>query len=334
VTGAGLRVLIVTNMYPTADDPAYGAFIATQVESLSRAGAEVQVEFVNGRRSATAYLGALRSVKRLARPGKFHVVHAHYGLTGFVAAFQRLPLVVTFHGDDLLGTANGHGGVTLKSRLLRRLSHVAARRADALVCQSEAMRQALPRAADRSRAHVLPMGVDTERFSPGDRAAARARLGLDPAERLVLFPSTPTEPVKRLDLAEAGVRRVAADGVAVRLWVVTRVPHDQMPDYFRAADCVIVTSEWEGGPIVVKEALCCGIPVVSVDVGDARRWLELAPGCRLVERDPAAIAAGLREVLRGPGRVDGDAVRREASAERVAERLIEVYREAIARRRG
>jgi teichuronic acid biosynthesis glycosyltransferase TuaC len=334
MAGASLRVLAVTNMYPTADDPAYGAFVATQVEWLSRAGAEVQVDFINGRRSHAAYLAAPLRIRRLAQSGQFDVVHAHYGLTGFVAAFQPLPLVVTFHGDDLFGTAKVHGGVTLKSRLVRRLSHVAARRADALVCQSDAMRQALPRAADRSRAHVLPMGVDTERFSPGDRAAARARLGLDPAERLVLFPSTPTEPVKRLDLAEAGVRRVAADGVAVRLWVVTRVPHDQMPDYFRAADCVIVTSEWEGGPIVVKEALCCGIPVVSVDVGDARRWLDVTPGCRLVDRDPAAIAAGLREVLRGPGRVNGDAVRREASAARVAERLMAVYREAIARRRS
>src|SRR5436309_7226902 len=170
------RVLVVTNMYPMPEDPAYGAFVATQVESLSRAGAEVQVEFVNGRQSATAYLGALLSVNRLARSGKFQVVHAHYGLTGFVAAFQRLPLVVTFHGDDLLGTPNGHGGVTLKSRLIRRLGHVAARRADAVICQSDAMRHTLPQVVDGSRAHVIPMGVDVERFSPGDRAAARARL--------------------------------------------------------------------------------------------------------------------------------------------------------------
>ncbi len=330
---ARLRVLAVTNMYPTPTDPAYGAFVATEVAALARAGADVRVEFINGRRSRAAYLAAPLRINRAVRSAGCDVVHAHYGLTGFVSLFQRLPLVVTFHGDDLLGTANGRGGVTLKSRIIRRLGHAAARRADALICQSDAMRQALPRAADRARAHVIPMGVD-ERFTPDDRAAARARLGLAGAERLVLFPSTPAEPRKRLDLAQAAVSLLAADGGPVRLWVVTRVPHDRLPDYYRAADCLIVTSDWEGGPIVVKEALCCDVPVVSVDVGDVRPWLELTPGCRLVARDPAAIAAGLQEVLSGPRRVDGSAVRREVSAERVAARVMGVYREAIARREG
>jgi glycosyltransferase involved in cell wall biosynthesis len=199
---------------------------------------------------------------------------------------------------------------------------------------SEAMRAALPRAADRDRAHVIPMGVDVERFCPGDKTAARTRLGLDHRERLVLFPNTPGEPRKRLALAEAAVRQLAAGGITARLLVVARVPHDQMPDYFRAADCLVLTSDWEGSPMVVKEALSCDVPVVSVDAGDVRRWLDLTPGCRLVERDAAAIAVGLRDVLRGPGRVDGSAVRDEVSTDRVAARVVDVYRDVIARRRS
>jgi glycosyltransferase involved in cell wall biosynthesis len=329
-----LRVLAVTNLYPTPDDPAYGAFVATQVQSLSRAGIDVDVEFVNGRHRTMDYLAAPLRIRRLVRAGGFDVVHAHYGLTGFLAAFQRLPLVVTFYGDDLLGTPDRRGRVTLKSRLIRRLGVAAARRAAGLICMSEEMRQALPSAADRARAHVIPNGVDTDRFCPGDKAAARARLGLDPGERLVLFPNTPGEARKRLDLAEAGVAALAAGGVAARLWVVTRVPHNQMPDHFHAADCLLLTSDWEGSPNVVKEALCCDTPVVSVEVGDVRHWLDLTPGCRLVERTPAAIAAGLREVLCGPGRVDGSAVRDHLSADRVAARVVDVYRAVLARRRS
>jgi len=321
-------------MYPTPDDPAYGAFVATQVQSLSRAGADVDVEFVNGRRSTLDYLGAPLRISRLVRAGRFDLVHAHYGLTGFLAAFQRLPLVVTFYGDDLLGTPDRRGRLTLKSRAIRRIGYAAARRAQGVICMSEEMRQALPRAADRARARVIPNGVDTERFCPGNRVAARVRLGLDPAERLVLFPNTPREVRKRLDLAEAGVAALAAGGLAARLWVVTRVPHDHMPDHFRAADCLLLTSDWEGSPNVVKEALCCNTPVVSVEVGDVRRWLDLTPGCRLVERAPAAIAAGLRDVLCGPGRVDGSAVRDEVSADRVAARVLDVYGAVTARRRS
>src|SRR6266699_879130 len=334
MTGAGLRVLAVTNMYPTAQDPAFGAFVATQVKSLRRVGVDVQVDFINGRGSAVAYLAAPLRIRGLARSGGFDVVHAHYGLSGLVSMLQPLPLVVTYYGDDLLGTPNGRGGVTLKSRVIRRLGYAAARRAQGVICMSDQMRQALPRAADRARAHVIPNGVDTDRFCPGEKTAARARLGLDRAERLVLFPNTPGEARKRLDLAEAGVAALAAGGVAARLCVVTRVPHDQMPDHYRAADCLLLTSEWEGSPNVVKEALCCDTPVVSVEVGDVRRWLDLAPGCRLVERTPAAIAAGLREGLCGPGRVDGSAVRNEVSADRVAARVLDVYGAVTARRRS
>lgn len=329
-----LRVLVVTNMYPTPEDPAYGSFVVTQVNSLSRAGVDVAVAFVNGRRNPAAYLGAPFRINRLARTGGFDVVHAHYGLTGFVAAFQPLPLVVTFHGDDLLGTPDARGRLTLKSRLVRRVSYAAAWRADVPICMSEAMRAALPRAADRARARVIPMGVDIERFSAGDRTTARARLGVDLGERLVLFPNTPGEARKRLALAESSIRELAAQGLAARLWVVTGVPHDRMPDYFRAADCLLLTSDWEGSPMVVKEALCCDLPVVSVDAGDVRRWLDVTPGCRLVERDPAAIAAGLRDVLCGPERVDGSAVRDEVSADRVAARVLDVYRAVTARRRS
>lgn len=330
----GLRVLHATNMYPTSADPAYGAFVAAQVRSLSDAGVRVQLEFIDGRTHDTAYVTGLRRINRLSRSGGFDVVHAHYGLTGFVAAFQRLPLVVTYYGDDLLGTPDSDGRVTWKSRLIRGLGALAARRADALICMSEGMRAALPRAADRARAHVIANGVDVGRFAPGDRAEARARLGIDRAERLVLFPNTPGEPRKRLDLAEASVAQLAVEGPAARLWVVTRVSHEQMPDYYRAADALLLTSDWEGSPNVVKEALCCDLPVVSVDCGDVRRWLALAPGCELVARDPRAIAASLARLLQHGARVDGAAVRHELDVHRVAERVMAVYHEAIARRRG
>jgi hypothetical protein len=140
MTGAGLRVLAVTNMYPTADDPAYGAFVATQVESMVRAGADVEVEFVNGRRGAMEYVRALPRIGRRLKTSKFDVVHAHYGLTGFLAAFEPVPLVVTFYGDDLLGTPDGRVTYGRPSAA----GAVATRRTQGLICMSRS-RRALPR---------------------------------------------------------------------------------------------------------------------------------------------------------------------------------------------
>lgn len=106
----GLRVLVVTNMYPSPRHPSYGAFVENQVGSLVRTGVTVEVAFVNGRRTAAAYALAPLRIARLARSGRFDLVHAHYGLTGWVASFHGLPLVVTYHGDDLLGTPRRGGG--------------------------------------------------------------------------------------------------------------------------------------------------------------------------------------------------------------------------------
>src|SRR5205807_96404 len=107
-----------------------------------------------------------------------------------------------------------------------------------IICVSEQLRLALPRAEDRRRARVIPGGIDTDRFSPGDRLAARRRLGLSATAKIVLFPSTPGERRKRRDLAEAAVSAVNAGVGGVELRVVSGVRYEQMPDYYRAADCL------------------------------------------------------------------------------------------------
>ena len=324
-----LRVLTVTNMFPTPDTPVFGIFVARQVEAIRKLGHHVHVEFIRGERNANYALG-IRRVRSLARPGAFDVVHAHYGLTGFVAAFQPLPLVVSFCGDDLLGTPDGRGGNTLKSRIGMQLSRIAARRAQGIICKSEGLRVALPRQRDRERARVIGNGVDTNVFHPGDREGARARIGVSRDERLVLFPHDRGQwAVKRFDLARAAIEVLQRRQPRVTLWEVSGTSPDAMPDYYRAADCLLLTSDHEGSPNVVKEALCSDLPVVSVDAGDVKRWMALAPGCLLVEREPAAIAEGIAQALSGPGHVDGGAVRSALSSEVVAREIVTLYEEVM-----
>lgn len=325
-----MRVLAVTNMYPAPDDPGFGAFVADQMAWVARSGVQVTLEFIDGRRSKGAYMRGLGRVRRRAVRERFDLVHAHYGLVGFLATFQPLPLVVSFCGDDLLGTPDGNGGITLVSRVQRALSRHAARRAQEIVCKSEELRASLPQSQDRSRAHVLPNGVDTTRFRPGSRAEARRRLGFAQDEKLILFPHTPGVARKRLDRAQAAVAALKPCAGSARLWIVQGVPHEQMPAHYQAADCLLLTSDQEGSPNAVKEALCCDLPVVSVDVGDVRRWIEASPGSVLVATTVEGIAAGLERAL-SDAATDGRRVREELSAERITGRLIDVYRSSIAR---
>src|SRR6266487_2176074 len=186
VSEKSLRVLTVVNMYPTTETPTYGGFVATQMEAIARLGPKIEVEFVDGRRHGWKYGEGLLRVSRLARTGRFDVIHAHHGLCGFLCSFQPRPLVVSYWGDDLLGTPSASGGITLKSRVIVLMSRFAALRADAINCESEEMRSRLPRSVNRSIAHVIPNGVDTTRFFPKPREGARRRLGLSGSERLVL----------------------------------------------------------------------------------------------------------------------------------------------------
>jgi len=118
-------------------------------------------------------------------------------------------------------------------------------------------------------------------------------------------------------------------GIEAKLHVMLHVPHRQVPLWLNAADAVLMTSHHEGSPNIVKEALACNRPVVSVDVGDVRERIEGIEGCHIAASDPSDLAAKLTEVAAGPRVVEARSRMEELSIEVVADRLIRVYRAAV-----
>jgi glycosyltransferase involved in cell wall biosynthesis len=210
------------------------------------------------------------------------------------------------------------------------LSQAAARNADAVVVRSEGLRRALLFGHDRRRATVIPAGVDTHLFRPLDRAEARRAVGWDPGASVVLFAGSRHRRVKRFDRAAAAVERLRGQGVEVRLESLEEVPPDRVPHYFNAADCVVLTSQHEGSPNAVKEAVACGCPVVAAPVGDVSEVLLGVTPSRVVDPDPERLAAALQEVLGAKQRSNGpDRIREAFSLEITAARLLRVYEDAL-----
>ena len=178
-------------------------------------------------------------------------MHAHYGLTGAVAAVQRrVPLVTTFHGSDYNGWSTWQ----------RRVSWIVARRSTR---SSRVTTDAGPRSPS---ATVIPCGVDTELFTPIDRGAARRTLGWQEDASTCSSPAVaPTEetgrPLRR-DLVEA---RKAMPPLCDVPWRACRATARARPERSRR-DAHDVRRE--GSPVAVRESLACMTPVVSVDVGD------------------------------------------------------------------
>ena len=181
-------------------------------------------------------------------------------------------------------------------------------------------------------AGILPSGVDTDVFHPRPRAEARAELGWAAADRVVLFNGSRRAKNKRLDLAEAAAAVAARLVPGTRLEVLDgAIPAGHIATYMNAADCLLMTSDHEGSPNVVKEALACDLPVVSVDVGDVReRIAGVTPG-GIAGRDPERLGAALAAVLREPRRSDGHTAIEAIGTRRIAERIVDVYRR-VARR--
>jgi len=319
-----MRILFVA---PGAQNGWHMPFVWREAEALRAAGHEVELFRFDNRRywRFPRELGRLRAVVRALRPD---LVHAQFGkFNALLAALGGAPLVITFRGTDI--NRNPRYSV-LREALGIGASQLAAFLARGIVCVSGEIRDKVWACRWRP-ALVQPTGVDLRAFKPTDRAAARARLGYAPLERVVLFNAGKNPAVKDPGLAEAAVahaRRIAGE---IRFAVLDgRAPPEDIPVYMNAADVLLVTSFTEGSPTVVQEAMACDLPVVSVDVGDVRERLQGVRACEVISgRDPAALGAALARVLAAGKRSDGRAHAAALGIDAIAARLADFYRSVL-----
>lgn len=329
----GRRVLFITNMWPDEQRPYYGSFIASQAGSLAGVGVAVDLLYVRGYLGNRAYLEALWRLPRAARRERYDLIHIHYGHTAAAGiGIRHRPLVISFCGGDLLGEPR-EDGLTRKSRIEVAVFRQVARAATATITKSEEMERALP-ASLRPRNHVLPNGVDLERFAPRPRGEARAALGWEGEGKVILFIGDPDDPRKNVALARAAAEIVCREDPEARLHVAWGVGADSVPTLMNAADCLVFPSRSEGSPNVIKEAMACALPIVSTPVGDVVERLDGVAGCYVREPSPEAFADGLARALG-----DGAAPAARGAVEslgigRVAGRLTEIYDGAIERHAG
>jgi len=326
---APIRVLMITSGWPQPGQPQTTHFIVQQVEFLRRAGVEVDVFQFRGSGKLSKYVSSWRKVRPMIRSGRYDLVHAQFGQSGLLALPKHIPLVVTFHGDDIQGIVDDRlGRVALRGRVLRTLSRLVARRADAVVVVSAHMKAFFRTKAPVS---VLPCGLDMELFRPVPRDEARRRLGWPLDKRMVLFAANPATYRKRYPLAKAAVD-ILNRTLPAELVVAWGVPHNDVVLYMNACDALVFTSMREGSPCVVKEALACDLPVVSVAVADVAERLEGVGGCELcADEQPETISAALERVLRRGERAAGRVAVQNLSEDVMMARLIEVYRTALGR---
>jgi glycosyltransferase involved in cell wall biosynthesis len=313
------------------DATSRGIFVSDSARALRNVpGVEVDVEIVAQGRSRLDYLAANARVRSRWDEGRHDLVHCHYGLTGLsiLTLPTAAPLVATFYGSDI------------NTGWQRAISFATLRRARRRIFVSERLARIWPSPSNL----VVPNGVDFEVCRPIDRGSACELLGLDPARRWILFGASPANPVKGHSLFRSAlelVQRTHPDADALILSERGQ-PYERVVQKLNAASCLLFTSRrgTEGSPTVIKEALAVGLPVVSVDVGDASDMLrDISPGAVVPWPDASArdsafvlaesLAAEVRRVLDAGARSDAREKRSFLRLEAIARRLADIYRDVL-----
>ena len=315
-----MRVLVVTSLWPGPNTYA-GRQVQSLCESLSaQDSCRVDVHLLRGRGDSKFVTGmwGVRSAVRRDRPD---VILAVYGPSVIACGLVRsVPRVVYLLGSDVN-----------RARVRRVVSRVAGR-ATLPVFVSETLRRRWP---DPDVGVVVPNGVDRQIFRPASKASARARLGLPPTGPRVMFGGVRSVTTKNYPRFEAVLRLVQESSPATApLELTGRQSPGQVAAVIQSADVVLLTSDQgtEGSPTIVKESVACGVPVVTVDVGDVGRWVSAESGAVIPWADEDTLVGHLADAVisRMSPSVDHPAYTpREFDSDAVAERFADVLRSRI-----
>lgn len=265
-----MNILFVTNMYPTRANPVAGIFVKEQVEDISRAlKKSFDVFFINAiYRGNLQYLLSMLKIPALIRRKKYDIIHIHYGLSGLFLLFfrPRARIFLTLHGADIMRQQKKHIQIWVTKRIIPKVDKV-------FILNREMEEIVKPL---NPNYEMLPCGVNVDFFKPAEFGQAMQHT------KTIIFSNDPGRTVKNFPLFEKTIellRRKSKFNIEYRC--IHNLSREQVRDLYNSADCLLMTSISEGSPQVVKEAMSCNLPVVSVPVGDVSVITASVPHCHV-----------------------------------------------------
>lgn len=324
-----MKILQVTNAYPTKHFPLHGIFVKEQLESLDKIGCQFDLYVINGKeRGKKAYLEALWHLR--SKVDQFDIIHCHHFLAALIVLWlkpERSKVIVSFLSDgpkELILPNFGFNKI-IATKLYNYIINRSYKRI---------FKKAIPpNLINDSGSFYLPNGVNMDLFKPIEPLEAKRKLNLDPQKKYILFASLNNRDrrEKRYDIFSRTIEilRTQYGHTDVEELLLIKVDRNLVPYYFNAADVHLLTSDFEGSPNSVKESLSCNTPVVSTNVGNVAELISGLTECSISKtNDPKELAAGVHRVLvRGKAglQLRKNIVRLELDMQSVAEKLAKIY---------
>lgn len=303
----------------------FAPFVEEQIDALQEIGVHV-VRYAVTRKGLLGYLRELPALKQMIGAEQPDVVHAHFGLSGVLANLQRrVPVVTTYHGSDI------------NVPKILRFSKIAMRLSAWNIFVSQ---RNVAIAKPKNKYTMLPCGVNIPKpwCEMQNQMFQQLTLNqwvhgiLKKDVKHVLFAGAFDNAVKDSALAQVTINQLSSEGIQVELIELKGYNRDQVTALMYNCHALLMTSKTEGSPQVVKEAMACGCPIVSVDVGDVAERTEGVEGSYVVPtRDPHDIANALQKAIEFNGRTNGreKIIEMGLTNSQVAERLMAIYKSLV-----
>jgi glycosyltransferase involved in cell wall biosynthesis len=289
-----IKVLHITNLYPTMDNVAYGTFIKEQIDSLSSIGIECEIVFINAQKNGRLqYFKKIKEIRKRAK--KFDLLHCHHTYSAFITIFFARPFQPVL--TSFLGPGGKEGKSSRFYHLKKAIFNYVTRQSNAFIVKDNPTLNL----TQFKKANYIPNGVSLSFFREIAMQKACQKLKIK-QRNYILFCSSSNHlrPEKRYDIFKETIR-ILRDiyHQDVAELILMNQPRNLVPLYFNASRVHLLTSDYEGSPNSVKEALACNIPVVSTDVGNVNLMLKGIEGCYVsAHNDPNELAFLVNESLK------------------------------------
>ena len=288
-----------------------------QAESLRNYGIDIDHFLIIGK-GFKGYISNIFKLRKYLINNDYDLIHAHYSLTAFIVSLAtNIPTVVSLMGSPIQKHFLGKKVIQLFHLL----------RWKATIVKSERMKREL----SLNNSIVIPNGVDFGKFMPMNKEMAKQKLLFNARKHIIFVAYNHNRKAKNFELAQQAIKLLNDDNIELN--VLSKIDHTQIPLYMNAADALLLTSNREGSPNVIKEAMACNLPIVSTNVGDVTEVIGNIKGCYLTTNDPKDIADKIKLALEFSGRTNGRDQIQHLDVNTIAKQVIKVYEGVIKKKK-
>lgn len=315
-----MRVLHITNNYPTKEYPIFGIFVKEQIESLSELKVQNNIFFINSReKGRIEYLKSLFNLIKHLLKKDYDLIHCHHAYSAIICLLSGVSLfkkkIISYQSSP-----DVEGG--------KFLFFIISLFFNKIIVKAEFEKY------KSNKTYYLPNGCNMNFFHEIDRTMAKKTLGLNQeSDYIAFFDSYVGRPYKRYDRYNdvISVLKTKYNLSNVEQLLLYNVDRDLVPLYINASKLHLLTSDVEGSPNSVKECMACNVAVVTTPVGNVKDLLSGVDGCFVSSTSNIDELAELAFNALKNERIEGRSAlqNKNLSIDKVALKLLNLYMEVI-----